>query len=185
MPKTAASIARASDEELMRWHASEGERSAFEELFRRYAGRLHGYFLRTTSRPELSRDMAQQTFLHVHRARADFRHGSPFKPWLYTIASNVRREHFRRRRRKPETSYDPVRHGEPQVGPQVSSATDRTVRRALEQLSSSQQEVIVLHWYEGLSFREIGQALGASTSAVKVRAHRGYRKLRDLLQEPE
>ncbi|MFT5686436.1 MAG: RNA polymerase sigma-70 factor (ECF subfamily) [Myxococcota bacterium] len=183
MPDPAPRLEEASDEELMAMYCHQKQRAAFEELFRRYGGRLQGYFIRVTSSPELARDMVQQTFMHVHRARADFRHGSPFRPWFYTIAHNIRREHFRRRARKPEVIYDPERHGEPQTGPSVSSATDRAVRRALQQLDPAQREVVVLHWYEGLTFREIGETVGASTSAVKVRAHRAYKKLRSYLQE--
>ena len=182
MSGSALSLSEASDEELMAKYALEGQRQAFEELFRRYGGRLTGYFMRVTGNPELSRDMMQQTFMHVHRARADFQHGRPFRPWFYTIANNVRREHFRRKARKPEAAYDPDRHGEPSVSPEVSTATDRVVRRALDQLNASQREVVVLHWYEGLTFREIGEAVGASTSAVKVRAHRAYKKIREMLQ---
>ena len=58
------------------------------------------------------------------------------------------------------------------------------MRRALEQLSEGQREVVVLHWYEGLSYPEIAQVVGASTSAVKVRAHRAYKTLRKVLEEP-
>ena len=185
MPESAPQLAAASDEELMAQYCLQQQRSAFEELFRRYGGRLQGYFVRVTGSPEIARDMVQQTFMHVHRARADFRHGAPFRPWFYTIAHNIRREHFRRRARKPEVIYDPERHGEPSSSPEVSSATDRAVRRALAMLDDSQREVVVLHWYEGLTFREIGEVVGASTSAVKVRAHRAYKKLRATLQEDE
>jgi len=59
---------------------------------------------------------------HFHQARNDFRDGAPVKPWLYTIAVNVRRELFRKRRRKPETPYDMDRHPEPTVEPDVSIA---------------------------------------------------------------
>jgi RNA polymerase sigma-70 factor (ECF subfamily) len=183
MPDPASSLEEASDEDLMALYCLEMKRSAFEELFRRYGGRLQGYFIRVTGSPEQARDMVQQTFMHVHRARADFRHGFPFRPWFYTIAHNIRREHFRRRARKPEVIYDPERHGEPRIGPDVSSPSDRAVRRALMELDPAQREVVVLHWYEGLTFREIGAIVGASTSAVKVRAHRAYKKLREHLQE--
>lgn len=175
-------LSGATDEELMALFVQKDERRAFEELFRRYGGRLQGYFMRVTGSPELSRDMVQQTFLHVHRARKDFHLDRPFRPWFFTIAHNVRREHFRRKARKPEAMYDPERHGEPSVDPGVSSASDRVVQRALEKLNEDQRQVVVLHWYEGLSFREIGEAVGASTSAVKVRAHRAYKKLREMLQ---
>ena len=183
MPTSATRLEEASDEELMALYCIQKQRAAFEVLFKRYGGRLQGYFIRVTGSPESARDMVQQTFLHVHRARADFRQGAPFRPWFYTIAHNIRREHFRRRARKPEVIYDPERHGEPSVSPAVSSATDRAVRRALMELDSAQREVVLLHWYEGLTFREIGEVVGASTSAVKVRAHRAYKKLRISLKE--
>lgn len=173
----------ASDDELMGRYAATGERVSFEQLFMRYAGRLHAYFVRNLGPGPHAQDLVQQTFLHVHRARRDFRQGAPFRPWVYTIAANLRRQHVRRALRKPEAQLDPERHPEPSVSPQASSATDRAVRRALDSLSESQREVVVLHWYQELSFPEVAQVVGASTSAVKVRAHRAYKKLRDILGE--
>ena len=55
------------------------------------------------------------------------------------------------------------------------------MRKALAKLPENQAEVIVLHWFGGLSFPEVAEAVGASLSAVKVRAHRGYERLRGLL----
>ena len=170
-----------TDEVLMRRYVQEGDRAAFQTLFQRYGGRLHGFFLRSLRSPTEASDLVQQTFLHFHRARADFREGAPVRPWLYTIAVNVKREFFRRRKRKPETSLDPVVHGEPSREPDASTALQRRVQRALSELPDAQREVIVLHWYEGLSFPEISELVGASVSAVKVRAHRGYNRLRELL----
>jgi RNA polymerase sigma-70 factor (ECF subfamily) len=123
--------------------------------------------------------------LQVHRARKDYQRDRPLRPWLYTIALNLRREHFRRRQRRPETAFDPVAHGEPSVAPQAPTATDRLVRRALAQLPDNQREVIVMHWYEELSFAEIADLVGATLSAVKVRAHRGYKRLKEILAEPQ
>jgi RNA polymerase sigma-70 factor (ECF subfamily) len=125
--------------------------------------------------------MLQQTFLHVHRARKDFRTDGRFRPWLFAIGMNVKREYFRRRQRKPEAQLDLERHKEPSVAPDASTATDRLVRRAVEALPDLQREVIVLHWFEELSFREISEIVGASLSAVKVRAHPGYERLRAQL----
>jgi RNA polymerase sigma-70 factor (ECF subfamily) len=171
------------DEALMERYVKGGSRAAFEELFRRYAGRLQGLFLRQIGKPDVAADLVQQTFLHFHRARRDFTLGRPVRPWIYTIALNVRREHVRRRGRRPEVFLDPIVHGEPEVAPDTTSPSDRLVRRALVQLTEQQREVILLHWYEELSFPEIADLLGASLSAVKVRAHRGYEKLRKLLTD--
>lgn len=173
-----------SDEQLMAAWCG-GDRAAFEALFQRYAGRLHGYFLRSVGSEEHARDLVQQTFLHLHRARADFRQGSALRPWLYTIAANLRRQHFRTRRRKPEVAYDAATHGEPSVAAGVTTPRQRVVRRALLGLPENQREVVLLHWYEGLSFPEIAEVLGISTSAAKVRAHRAYKTLRSVLDPDE
>lgn len=170
-----------TDEELMLRYVHRGDREAFEALFARYADRLYGWFRRSVPDDQVAADLVQQTFLHFHRARADFRQGSPVRPWLFTIALNVRREHFRRRARKPETSLDPVVHGEPSVGTDASTTEERLLRRALAELPDASREVILLHWYEGLSFKEIAHLLGSTQSAVKVRAHRAYKALRELL----
>lgn len=172
-----------TDEELMRRYVTAGDASAFEALFSRYASRLHGLFLRSAGTRDLAADLVQKTFLHVHRARNDFQLGRPFRPWIYTIALNVRREAARKRARSREVAVSTDDLREPSVAPEASSATDRLVQRALTQLNEGQREVILLHWYEGLSFPEIAEMLNASVSAVKVRAHRGYGELRRILGE--
>ena len=169
-----------SDETLMESWRGSGDRAAFEQLFRRHAPRLRGWFVRSLGSEEVARDLVQQTFLHLHRARADYRSGLPLRPWLYTIAANAKRQHLRTRRRKPEAPFDPERH-EPSSGPEVSTPRERLVRRALLDLDEGQRDVVVLHYYEGFSFPEVAQVLGISTSAAKVRAHRAYGQLRSAL----
>jgi RNA polymerase sigma-70 factor (ECF subfamily) len=147
------------------------------------APRLHRWFLQSAGSDAVAQDMVQATFLHAHRARADFQHGRPFRPWLFTIAANVRRQHFRRKARKPEAPLDDgVR--EPSVPPSVSTPRQRAVRRALEDLKEGHREVVYLHWFEGFSFAEIAGMIGVSHSAVKVRAHRAYKVLRQALGDP-
>lgn len=173
-----------SDEELMRRYADRGDRAAFEALFRRFAPRLLAYFRRTTRSDTTAQDLTQQTFLQLHRARRDYRRGAAVRPWLFTIASNVRRDHVRRTLRRPEQALEADRHPEPSVAPATTTARERVVRRAVEALPEGQREVLLLHWYEGLSFPEIARALGLGTSAVKVRAHRAYKALRLSLSGP-
>lgn len=183
-----------SDEALMSAYVSEGDQAAFKELFERYSQPLLRMMRRQIRSDEDARDMVQQTFLHLHRARHDFRVGSALRPWLFTIAMNLRREYFRRRARRPE-----VLLGEDGVGlegrgegiwGEVSpdalvlrqrQQTVAMVQRALGELPEQQREVIELHWLEELKFSEIAGIVGASLTAVKVRAHRGYERLRAAL----
>jgi len=161
-----------------------GDRSAFATLFSRYMPRLQRLMQRDLGRSEDAYDLVQQTFLQLHRARHDFRVGAKLRPWLFTIALNLKRQHFRRKGRRPETSLESeggaIEPVEPRGGPEAR-AEDAQLRAALGQLPDAQREVIVLHWFEGLSFREIAEVVGASQPAVKVRAHRGYNALRQTM----
>jgi len=173
-----------SDEELMAGYVA-GDRAAFDELFKRYAPILLRVLARQLRSPEEAHDLVQQTFLQLHRARNDFRAGARLRPWLFTIALNLKREHFRRVKRRPEAPLELDGRSDPAVQPSGAERADaeKTVRRALEQIPDDHREVIVLHWFEGLSFAEVSEVVGASVSAVKVRAHRGYVALRRLLAD--
>ena len=172
-----------SDEkEWMRLYVQTGDRAAFEAIFKEYAPRIHRFILRRTrGNRNLTDDLTQQTFLHLHRARNDFDLSRALRPWIFTIAANLVRESARKSMRRPETLIDPLERSTDAVAPAVSSPEDRLVRRTLDTLPAAQREVIVLHWFEGLSFSEISSVVGASLSAVKVRAHRGYKQLRENL----
>lgn len=167
-----------TDSELMSRYAA-GETPAFEQLFERYANRLHGYFCRTTGSTELAHDLTQQTFMAVHRARKDFRPQAAFRPWLYAIAANLRRDYFRARGRRPETLQGDIPHGA--VQPEASTAEERLVRRCVGKLPEPQRDVVVMHWFSDLSMAEIATSLGLTRSAVKVRAHRAYKGLKSCL----
>ena len=168
-----------SEQEWMRRYVQTGDRVAFEAIFAEYAPRVHRFILRRTAGDKnLADDLTQQTFLHLHRARNDFDLSRPLRPWVFTIAANLVRESKRRAIRKPETLVDPLERSTQGRGPDVSSPEERLLRRTLNNLPEAQREVIVLHWFEGLSFKEVASVVGASLSAVKVRAHRGYKQLK-------
>jgi RNA polymerase sigma-70 factor (ECF subfamily) len=160
-----------------------GDAEAFRELFGRFAPQLERVLRRFGFGSDQLGDLVQQTFLQLHRARHDFRADSELRPWLMTIAFNLSREELRRKRRRPETQLDSAADAaQPRaVDDQSRAELRRDLSRALELLPIDQQEVVRLHFVEGLSFEEIGEKLGASAGAVRVRAHRGYTALRNLL----
>ena len=179
-------ISAPSDEELMTAYVS-GDHAAFAELFRRYAPILLRLMRHRISRREEADDLVQLTFLHLHRSRYDFRAGAALRPWLFTIALNLRFQHFREcgRRRETTVDVDSLEVPGSSRSPQESMDENRAVRLALTKLPTDQRDVIVLHWLEGLSFAEVSEAVGASVNAVKVRAHRGYVSLRKLLRRTD
>jgi RNA polymerase sigma-70 factor (ECF subfamily) len=135
--------------------------------------------------PDDARDLLQQTFLHLHRSRNDFRPGAVLRPWLFTIAINLKRQHFRKSRREVLTSEPQDLEAKPAAMPGPTPELAREVREALAALPADQQEVIVLHWMEGMPFQDVAKVVGASLSAVKVRAHRGYAGMRKFLGDKD
>ncbi len=171
-----------TDEELMAAYLG-GDEAAFRELWQRYRDPLTRAVYRRIGNQEASVDLVQQAFLQFHRARKDFDEGAKVRPWLYTIALNLARDWGRKSSRRTYVEYQdrdfPV---EPRD--QVVRAEDvKRVREAVAGLDDRSREVIELHWFEGLSFREISQVTGDGISALKVRAHRTYEKLRNALGE--
>lgn len=168
-----------SDDELMAAYVA-GETAAFRELFARYAPLLKAMLLRRIRTHAMVDDLVQQTFLQVHRARFDFRPGAKVRPWLFTISLNLLRSQLRSEGRSPFSDVETEGRSEPN---QHRAQELREFRLLLDDLPEAQRQVIELYWFEGLSFAEIAETLGASLSAVKVRAHRGYNTLRARLNE--
>lgn len=188
-----------SDEELMAAYVA-GDMAAFDELFRRLAPGLTRVLSRDLRRKEEAHDLVQQTFLQLHRHRLDYEPGRPLRPWLYTIALNLKRQYFRYERRRPTEplpeanelaagSRAAVASGLDPRGSGTGSASSgharvearQAIELALRQLPPDQADVIALHWLADVPLPEVAQIVGASLSAVKVRAHRGYKTMRATL----
>ncbi|WP_309894832.1 RNA polymerase sigma factor [Archangium sp.] len=169
-----------TDEELME-RFCDGEQDAFETLFARHAGRVQGFLARMVRDGPLAEDLLQTTFLSVVRARGRFDRGTRFTPWLLTIAANAARDALRRRRHVEALSED--NGSEPASAPPAvgDPAMRKHLEDAFQQLPPDQREAVILSKIEGWSFEEIATMRGISVGAARVRAHRGYEKLRQLL----
>jgi RNA polymerase sigma factor (sigma-70 family) len=167
-----------TDERLMERFV-QGDEKGISELFARHARPLHGFVRRMVG--DAADDVVQTTFVSISRSRGRYQRGAPFRPWLYAVAANAARDHLRRNRYEehvsPAAVPEPVAEAEPLADPGLT----RVVEAALAQLPANQREAVVLHRFEGFSFRQISDLLGVSETAVKVRAHRGYERLRVLL----
>ena len=166
-----------SDEELM-LALRHGELAAFDALFQRHYESVRAMCARMTALGSAGDDMAQETFLRVLRHRGTYRGDARFTTWLYRIARNVCLEQIARFARD--------RHIAERWGAEVpsSSAPDRSddtehLAAAMRSLTPEQREVLVLSRYHDLSFAEIGEILGCSAGAARVRAHRALAALRD------
>jgi len=177
-----------SDDALMA-RFCDGDEDAFVVLYDRYAPQLQVFLRRFVRDDALAEDLLQTTFLSVVRARGRYTPLTGLRAWMYAIAANAARDALRRRGARPEQSYDPALLGDlagasPDADPLLAASDPnmaRAVDEALQQLPPDQREAVLLHKIQGLSFPEIATALGTTVGAAKVRAHRGYQRLKLLL----
>jgi len=171
-----------TDEELMRRYV-EGDAAAFRSLFERYGPILLRLTRRHLRDEELAREIVQQTFFQLHRARNDFRQDSRLRPWVLTIAMNLVREHWRRQKRRKMSELDETRHAapEPLRSPMEANQRVQQLREAMSKLPESQRVVVELHWFQERPFAEVAKLVGSTEGAVRVRAHRAYKKLEEWL----
>ncbi len=180
-------------------------RAALASLVERHQGPLIGYLYRLLDGDRsLAEDLAQETFVRLITAAGGetsrYRSGKPFKPWLYSIATNLARDHFKAavtRSTLNAGAYACASRGAlgtPEKG--LTEATDHSpgpeaqaiarehgaeVAAAIKQLGSEYRAAILLRFYGGMSLQEISIALGVPVGTVKSRLSVGCRKLRDLL----
>jgi len=166
-----------------------GDPTAFQRLFRLLAPSVLAFFKRSVGDGAAAEDLLQTTFLKLHGARGSWRQGERLRPWLFTIAARVRVDWLRRNGRRGDEEEldgdileDPDHTGQPGELALEKERAER-VRRALDRLPEPQRAVVHLHRFEGLGFAEIGNALGITEGAAKLRAFRAYAQLRTLLAD--
>jgi RNA polymerase sigma-70 factor (ECF subfamily) len=171
---------------------AQGDDAAFREVYGGLDQRLRAFLRRLCGAAPLADDLLQETFLRVHRARGSFSHGAAVIPWAYAIARNSWLDHLRaaktRGRLAVVAAADEREERDVPTGPDADSEqaviahqTAEIVQRVLAALPSAQREAFVLLRYEGLSVHEAAEIVGATPTAVKLRAFRAYEALREAL----
>jgi RNA polymerase sigma-70 factor, ECF subfamily len=187
----AESIASDPDRELVsRWQAGDG--MAFEALVRRHERRVFRLLLRMLGSPDEAEDVAQETFLNLHRHGHRFRSEARFSTFVYRVAANAalnrRRSQGRSAARMQKLSQ---RHAAGDDLPQsprnpeeaaVSKETTAQVQSALGRIPPILRLPLVLYDVEGLAYGEIAQVLGVAEGTVKSRIHRARQALREELR---
>lgn len=171
-----------------------GEDEALDEIMGRWQQAAARFLLRLLGDPDDAMDLAQETFVRIYEHRARYRPGSSFRAWLFTIASNLARNHLRWRARHPTRRLDaPPLHAAPtdgspaDPGPSPDREIQRretalAVRQAIGELPEDLRVAIVLSEYEGLRQEEIAGVLRCSRKAVETRLYRARAKLRNALR---
>lgn len=174
-----------SDESLLRLHL-EGDDSAFPVLVNRYRDELHGFLARFLGSATAAEDVFQETFLQVHVSGRTFDPARNFKPWLFTIAANKARDFHRKRKRRLTASLNAPIGSNPdgatlidmiesdQPPPATSSEiADRqaVVKRVLDGLPDHHREIILLGYFQKMSYQQVADALTIPLGTVKSRLH--------------
>lgn len=182
------------DHELMARLAS-GDDLALNTLMRRWSDRIFSFLYRMTGRHDAAIDLAQETFVKLYQARTQYRPQSgEFSTWIFTIASNLAKNHARWRSRHPEVSLDASKDdgstflSEPhaaEASPDeaaVSRETEEQVHAAILALPRELRETLLLFTHENLGYAEIAAITQCSAKAVETRIYRARQILKDQLK---
>lgn len=186
-----------TDKSLIEAHLS-GDTSAFAELVNRYGDGMLGYLTKICGNRQQAEDFFQETFKRVHEKASTFR-GGKFKSWLYTIATRVAYDSFRRHKKLKFVSLNSVLDANsdsadissgcvdgncPTPHEEVEKAELRAkVRQALSKLPHKQRTTVVLAYYEKLSYAQVAEVLDCSVGTVKSQMFRALKKLAIHLPE--
>jgi len=186
----------ASDAAIM-LRAAAGDESAFNFLAEKYHRPIIHFLFRMVRNQAIAEELAQEVFLRVYRSRGSYRAEARFTTWLYRIATNLAVNHARdsRHERAARNVYldapDEETGATPDVaddGPSAESSLLReermkAIRAQVMALPERQRMAVVMHKYQGMDYREIGEVLKLSESATKSLLFRAYQTLREKLKD--
>ncbi|MCE7950395.1 MAG: sigma-70 family RNA polymerase sigma factor [Xanthomonadales bacterium PRO7] len=173
---------RDADAALVR-RALAGEVAAFEQLYRRHAGRVHGAILRLVGRDRArAEELTQDAFVQAWRKLGSFRFESTFATWLHRLGVNIALMDLRIRRDE-DAMDDEALHAAAGGEVPFCAAERGDLERAVAALPTRARAVLVLHDVEGYKHEEISAELGMAVGSSKAQLHRARGLLRRALGE--
>jgi RNA polymerase sigma-70 factor (ECF subfamily) len=185
-----------SDVDLM-LRVKTGDESAFAYLVQKYRRPMVGFMYRMCHNPSTAEELAQEVFLRVYRSRTGYEPSAKFTTWLYRIATNLAANHARdTRHERPENTLrldepDQETGATPDLADESLSAEEQilqrerlaAIRSKVNALPERQRVAVIMHKYQQMDYREIGEVLKLSESATKSLLFRAYETLREQLKE--
>ena len=177
-----------TDEQLMA-RAKAGNDAAFEELYHRFARRLKGFFfLQLGGDEELAADATHDVFLRAYEARNRYQEGKNVSTWLFTIAYNICRNHYRSNAYETQLSatLDAEPISEEQIEVQLDAAAlDDALAQVLSELPPPLHQLFSLHYQEELTIPQVAEIVGIPEGTVKSRLHKTMNIIRKKLKRYE
>jgi len=174
-----------------------GDEPAFDYLVQKYRRPMVSFMYRMAHNAAAAEDLAQEVFLRVYRSRGSYEASAKFTTWLYRIATNLAVNHARdTRHERPEnmasldepdeetgTTMD-VADTSPNVEEKlVKQERLKAIRQKVENLPERQRLAVLMHKYQQMDYKQIGEVLNLSESATKSLLFRAYETLREQLKE--
>jgi RNA polymerase sigma-70 factor (ECF subfamily) len=164
--------------------------AGFEAMVATHHGEIYRYLLRVTRRGSDADDLSQETFLRAYRAYRTLPKDANARAWLFTIATNLSRNHFRSQKRRRlayeaagvvQVATDGVGPDSEAVGREVEAAVERIVGR----LPLKQRAAFLLRKVHGLDYDAIGRSLECSVDSARAHVFQALRKVKRALDGPE
>ena len=173
-----------------------GNMDAFDVLLAKYRKPIVHFMFRMVHNQAVAEELAQEVFLRVYRSRETYRAEARFSTWLYRIATNLGVNHARdtKHERSASTVYLDAVDAETGTTPDVADSTPsvevdllqrermKAIRRFVMELPERQKTAVLMHKYEGMDYKQIGEVLKLSESATKSLLFRAYQTLREKLK---
>ncbi len=178
------------DAELVR-RLQDGDAKALDELFRRHRDTAYAIAYRLLGNRDDALDAVQEAFIHVMRGIGGFRGQAAFRTWLYRIVTHAALDYRRYRAVRNTGSLDHEAAVEPEDRRPGDERPDQEAQRhdlreaiekALENVSEKNRAALVLYAIEGLSYKQVGEALGISVGTVMSRIFNARARLKELLE---
>lgn len=177
-----------TDEQLMARAKADND-AAFEELYHRFARRLKGFFfLQLGGDEELAADATHDVFLRAYEARNRYQEGKSVSTWLFTIAYNICRNHYRSNAYEMQllATLDAEPISEEQIEVQLDAAAlDDALAQALSELPPPLHQLFSLHYQEELTIPQVAEIVGIPEGTVKSRLHKTMNIIRKKLKRYE
>ncbi len=170
-----------SEEHLLISSAQQGDRQAFARLVERYWDGLYRWLYHLTHDSHTAEDLAQEAFLKALNGLHTFRPGTNFRAWLFRIAHNTFANHRRSARPRQPYPEDLAAADEGPVEKALSREALLLLGRAVGRLPPEFRAAFLLRAEEGLSFRDIGEAMGVTEETARWRVFKARQKLMSVL----
>ena len=168
---------------------AQGQDDALNRIMAEWSGPLISYLRNLTGSNATAEDIAQETFVRVYRSRKDYRASQRFSTWLFTIASNLAKNHYRWKKRHPEDVQSPddisaMGGVSEQADPAELLSRQETMKAlqgAVGELPEQNRQALLLSVTQGLSYREIASIQRTTEKAVEMRIHHARKLLREVM----